>query len=121
MQSMQKPKPTDDPHDVLVVAPDAVKVAPDAAKVAHALAKVAAAHEEFFSLAPDELRAPSGSHDPVEPVFLPGVAVPQVDLNFRATSKVNNVLVKSRGRSMMKQAMRAGTALLLAASIGGAA
>jgi len=121
MQSMQKPKPTDDPHDVLVVAPDAVKVAPDAAKVAHALAKVAAAHEEFFSLAPDELRAPSGSHDQVEPVFLPGVAVPPVDPNFRATSKVNNVLVKSRGRSMMKQAMRAGTALLLAASIGGAA
>ena len=121
MQSMQKPKPTDDPHDVLVVAPDAVKVAPDAAKVAPALAKVAAAHEEFFSLAPDELRAPSGSHDQVEPVFLPGVAVPPVDPNFRATSKVNNVLVKSRGRSMVKQAMRAGTALLLAASIGGAA
>src|SRR5688572_4259309 len=29
MQSMQKPKPTDDPHDILVVAPEAVRVAPD--------------------------------------------------------------------------------------------
>ena len=33
MQSMQKPKPTDDPHDILVVAPDAVRVAPDAVRV----------------------------------------------------------------------------------------
>jgi len=116
MQSMPKQKPTDDPHDVLVVAPDA-------AKVAGAPAKVAPAREEFFSLAPDDLRAPSGlhdQHDQVEPVFLPGVAVPPVDPNFRATA-VNNVLGKSRRRSLVRQAMRAGTALLLAACIGGAA
>ena len=113
MQSILKPKSTDDPHDVLVVAPEAVKVAP-------APAKATPAHEEFFSLAPDDLRAPSGSHDHVQPVFLPGVAVPPVDPNFRAAA-VEDVLKKSRHRSIMRRATRAVTALLLAACIGGAA
>ena len=74
MQSMQKPKPADDPHDILVVTPDAVRVAPDPVRVAPDPVrvapdpvrvtpdpvKVAPAEEEFSSPAPDAVRAPSG-------------------------------------------------------------
>ncbi|MBR1147103.1 hypothetical protein [Bradyrhizobium sp. AUGA SZCCT0431] len=126
MQSMQKPKPTDDPHDILVVAPDAVRVAPDPVKVAPA-------EEEFFGPAPDPVRAPSGPQPHIEPVFRAGAAVPPVDATFRAievdeitfrAAAVEDALINSRRRprsSMARRAMRAVTALLLAGCIGGAA
>ncbi|CAN7757227.1 hypothetical protein LJR220_002558 [Bradyrhizobium sp. LjRoot220] len=116
MQAILKPKPIDDPHDMLVVAPDAVKVTP--------------AEDQR---APDAVRAPSGPQQHIEPVFPGGAAVPPVDATFRATAvdeitfraaAVEDVLAKSRRRSrssMVRRAMRAVTALVLAGCIGGAA
>lgn len=116
MQAIPKPKPIDDPHDILVVAPDAVKVTPAEDKRAQ-----------------DAVRAPSGPQQHIEPVFPAGAAVPPVDATFRATAvdeitfraaAVEDVLAKSRRRSrssMVRRAMRAVTALLLAGCIGGAA
>jgi hypothetical protein len=103
MHSTLNPKPTDDPHDILVVAPDAVGVAP--------------ADEELSSLLQQAARQRSDS--PIRAVSdLPaGPAVPPVDATFRA-SAVNDVAVAAGGSSMARRAMRAFTALLLAACIG---
>src|SRR6266478_1645654 len=106
MQSMLNPKPSDDPHDVLVIAPEVVRVAP--------------ADEEIESLLKDKVRAASGPQLRIGPDFSAGPAVPPVDTTFRATA-VNDVLIRSRRRSMARRALRAVTALLLAACIGGAA
>jgi hypothetical protein len=106
MQSTLNPKPSDDPHDFVVIAPDAVRVAP--------------ADEEIESLLKEKVRAPSEPQLHVEPVFLAGAAVPPVDPTFRAAA-VNDVLVKKRRRSLARRALRAVGALLLAAGIGGAA
>ena len=113
MQSTVKPKPTDDPHDILVVAPDAVRVTP------------ADADEEFSSQA-EPVRMPSAPTIHVEPIFMTGPAKPPVDDTFRATGvnavDVDDAPVKSRrGRAIAKRAMRAVGALLMAACIGGAA
>lgn len=147
MQSMQKPKPTDDPHDILVVAPDAIRVAPDPARVTPDPARVgpdlvrigpnpvqaASAEEEFSSPAPDAVRTPLDPQPRIQPVFRAGGEMPSVDAAFRATAvdevafraaAVEDALVKSRRRSrssIAKRAMRAVTALLLAGCIGGAA
>lgn len=106
MNSMLKPKPTDDPHDILVVAPDDVRVAP--------------VDEEIPSLAPDVVRVAAEPQLHAGPDFPAGAAVPPVDTTFRATA-VHDVLIRSRRRSMARRALRAVTALLLAACIGGAA
>lgn len=106
MQSMLNPKPSDDPHDVLVIAPEVVRVAP--------------ADEEIESLLKDKVRAASGPQLRIGPDFSAGPAVPPVDTTFRPTA-VNDVLIRSRRRSMARRALRAVTALLLAACIGGAA
>jgi hypothetical protein len=106
MDSISKPKPSDDPHDFVVVAPDAVQVAP--------------AHEEIESLLKDKARAPSAPQVHVEPLFLAGATLRPVDSTFRATG-VDDVPVKSRRRSLARRALRAVTALLMAACIGGAA
>jgi hypothetical protein len=106
MQSMLKPKPSDDPHDIVVIAPDAVRVAP--------------VDEEIASPAQDTIRAPSEPKLYPGPDFSAGAAVPPVDTAFRATA-VNDVLVRSRRRSLAGRALRAVGALLLAACIGGAA
>jgi hypothetical protein len=104
MQSMLKQKPTDDPHDILVVAPDAVRVAPlDDAPPAHDAARPAA-----------EPLIPAGS------IFSPGAAVPPVDTTFRPTA-VDDVLLSGGRRSIGQRALRAVTALLLTACISGAA
>ena len=113
MQSTVKSKPTDDPHDILVVAPDAVRVTP------------ADADEEFSSQA-EPVRMPSAPTIHVEPIFMTGAAKPPVDDTFRATGvnavDVDDAPVKSRrGRAIAKRAMRAVGALLMAACIGGAA
>ncbi|MBA2402379.1 MAG: hypothetical protein H0V72_27540, partial [Bradyrhizobium sp.] len=112
MQSMLKPKPTDDPHDILVVAPDAVRVAP--------------VDEEIPSLAPDAVRVAAepqlhaGPEFSADADFSAGAAVPPVDTTFRATA-VSDALVKSRRRSLAVRALRAVAALLLAGCIGGTA
>jgi hypothetical protein len=111
MQAMLNPKPSDDPHDIVVIAPDAVRVAP--------------ADDEIESLLKDKakLRVPAEPQlhaAPDMPDITAGAAVPPVDTTFRATA-VNDVLIKSRRRLMAGRVLRGVAALLLAACIGGAA
>lgn len=114
MQSLPNPKPNDDPHDIVVIAPDAVRVAP--------------ADEEIESLLKEKLRAPSAPSEPelhvpplrAVPEREPAAAVPHVDTTFRATA-LNDAPLALRRRSVMGQALRGVAALLMAACIGGAA
>ena len=105
MHSALNPKQTDDPHDFLVVAPDIVLIAP--------------ADAELSSLAPDAMRYPSDPQTHIGSDFSAGIAVPPVD-TFRAAA-VNNVQVPGERGSIGKSAVRAFTALLLAACLGLAA
>jgi hypothetical protein len=99
MDSMLKPKLPDDPHDILMVVPDAVRVAP--------------ADEDPIR---DLMRGtPSQPHIHAGSDFSTGAAVPPVDTTFRATA------VNDGRRSFGGQALRAVSALLLTACIGGAA
>src|SRR5258708_5122172 len=102
MHSTLNPKQTDDPHDFLVVAPDIVLIAP--------------ADAEHSSLAPDAMRYPSDPQSHIGSDFSAGIAVPPVD-TFRAAA-VNNVQVPGERGSIGKSAVRAFTALLLAACLG---
>ena len=103
MHSTLNPKQTDDPHDL--VAPDIVLIAP--------------ADAELSSLAPDAMRYPSDPQTHIGSDFSAGIAVPPVD-TFRAAA-VNNVQVPGERGSIGKSAVRAFTALLLAACLGLAA
>src|SRR5712672_1514566 len=105
MHSTLNPKQTDDPHDFLLVAPDIVLIAP--------------ADAELSSLAPDAMRCPSDPQTHIGFDFSAGIAVPPVD-TFRAAA-VNNVQVPGERGSIGKSAVRAFTALLLAACLGLAA
>src|SRR6266478_1229310 len=105
MHSTLNPKQTDEPHDFLVVAPDIVLIAP--------------ADAELSSLAPDAMRYPSDPQSHIGSDFSAGIAVPPVD-TFRAAA-VNNVQVPGERGSIGKSAVRAFTALLLAACLGLAA
>ena len=105
MHSTLNPKQIDDPHDFLVVAPDIVLIAP--------------ADAELSSLAPDAMRYPSDPQTHIGSDFSAGIAVPPVD-TFRAAA-VNNVQVPGERGSIGKSAVRAFTALLLAACLGLAA
>ena len=105
MHSTLNPKQTDDPHDFLVVAPDIVLIAP--------------ADAELSSLAPDAMRYPSDPQSHIRSDFSAGIAVPPVD-TFRAAA-LNNVQVPGERGSIGKSAVRAFTALLLAACLGLAA
>jgi hypothetical protein len=106
MQSTLNPKQTDDPHDFVVVAPDAVRVAP--------------ADEELSNLLHEAARLSSKSQTHTESDFSAGPPVPAVDTTFRAAD-VNNVQLPGHRRSIGSSAVRGLTALLLAACIGGAA
>lgn len=115
MHSMLNPKPNDDPHDVVVVAPDAVRVAPDVVEVVQ---------DEISNL----LRAAARQHsDPQGPAesgsALSGSTsappVPPVDTTFRA-AVVDDILDSGR-RPAGRRVFRAIAALLLAVCIGGAA
>ena len=112
MDSMLKPKLPDDPHDIVVIAPDAVRVAP--------------AEDVIESLLRDKVRTPSEPQLHAKrqlhatPEVEPSAAIPPVDTTFRATV-VNDVLVNSGRRSLAARALRAVAALLLAACIGGVA
>jgi hypothetical protein len=103
MHSTLKPKQIDDPHDIVVVAPEVVRVAP--------------ADEELSSLLHDAARHLSDAQTRTASDVPAGPAVPPVDTTFRP-SAVNDVLVPGRLRSMGRGAIRAFTAFLLAACIG---
>jgi hypothetical protein len=106
MQSTLNPKQTDDPHDFVVVAPDAVRVAP--------------ADEELSSLLQEAARLSSKPQTHAESELSAGPPVPPVDTTFRPAD-VNNVQVAGHRRSIGGGLVRAFTALLLAACIGVAA
>jgi hypothetical protein len=106
MQSTLNPKQTDDPHDFIVLAPDAVRVAP--------------ADEELSNLLHEAARLSSKPQTPTESDFSAGPPVPPVDTRFRPAD-VNNVQVPGHRRSIGRSAVRGLTALLLTACIGGAA
>jgi hypothetical protein len=105
MQSTLNPKPTDDPHDVLLVAPNAVPVAPT--------------DEELSKLA-HSLGYPSGPQTHTASGLNAGSTVPPVDTTFRAAA-VGDIRIPGRERSIGGRAVRAFTALLLAACTCGAA
>src|SRR5215467_902279 len=102
MHSTQNPEQIDDPHDVLVVAPDVVLVAPT--------------DEELSELArtwrhPSNPQTRTGSD-------LPGTStVPPVDTTFRVAA-ARDVQVTGDRPSIGRRAVRAFTAFLLVACIG---
>jgi hypothetical protein len=104
MQSTLKPKQTDDPHDIVVVAP-----------------AVAPADDELSSLLHDAARRLSQAQGRAASEVPAGAVVPPVDTTFRpaaGNAAVNNVLVTGRLRSIGRGAMRAFAAVLLATCIG---
>src|SRR6266446_1828450 len=124
MHSTLKPKQTDDPHDFVVVAPDAARVAPDAARVVPDPARVvldpvavAPADDELSGLLHDAARRLSQAQARAASDLPADAAVPPVDTTFRPAA-VNDVLVPGRLRSIGRGAMRAFAAVLLATCIG---
>lgn len=101
MHSTSKPKQTDDPHDIVVVAPDVVRVAP--------------ADEELSGLLHDAARYLSDAQTHTGSDFPAGPPIPPIDTTFRLAA-VNDVLVPGHRRSI-GAVVRALTALLLAACI----
>jgi hypothetical protein len=106
MHSTLAPKQSDDPHDILVVAPDAVRVVPAEDQISELL------HEAATRFRSDP-QPHAGSNFPAGPLVRP------VDTTFRPAAV--NVPVPGRGWSKVRRAARAGVALLLAACIGVAA
>ena len=106
MHSTLNPKPTDGPHDFVVVAPNVVRVAP--------------ADEELSKLLQEAARRSSNPQTRTGSDFSAGAPVPPVDTTFRP-AVVNNVQVPGDRLSIGKSAVRAFTGFLLAASIGVAA
>ena len=106
MHSTLNPKQSDDPHDVLVVAPDVALVAPTDDELSR-----------LARLAQDSARRPADAQARTEPEFPGGAAVPPVDATFRPAA----VNVRGQRSSVGGRAARAVTALLFAACIGGAA
>jgi hypothetical protein len=103
MHSTLNPKPTDDPHDIVVVPPDVVQVAP--------------ADDELSKLLREAARQHSGPQTRTGSRLDADAAVPPVDTTFRA-SAVNNVQLRGHRRWIGRGAVRAFSALLLAACIG---
>jgi hypothetical protein len=104
MQSTLNTRPTDDPHDFVVVPPDVIRVVPSDDELSHVL-RDAARH-----LGDTQPHAESGSPD--------HAAVPPVDTSFRATA-VGNVLPRERA-SLGGWALRGLMAFLFAAFTGAA-
>jgi hypothetical protein len=103
MHSTLKLKPTDDPHDIVVVAPDAVQVAP--------------ADDELSKLLREAARQYSGQQTHTASDLPATAPVPPVDTTFRPAA-AGDVRVLGHRRSMAGRALRAFAALLLAACIG---
>src|SRR4030088_1283541 len=106
MHSTLNPKQSDDPHDVLVVAPEVALVAPTDDELSR-----------LARLAQDSARRPADAQARKEPEFPGGAAVPPVDATFRPAA----INVRGQRSSVGGRAARAVTALLFAACIGGAA
>jgi len=106
MHSTLNPKSTDDPHDFVVVAPNAVRLVP--------------VDEELSNLLQEAARRSSNPQTRTGFDFSAGGPVPPVDTTFRPAA-VNNVQVPGERGSIGKSAVRAFTALLLAACLGLAA
>src|SRR5450830_743448 len=106
MHSTLTPKPSDDPHDILVVAPDAVRVVPAEEQISELLHEAAARYRSDPQPHP-------GSDFPAGPMVRP------VDTTFHPAA--GDVPVPGNRWSMVRRAARAGIALLLAACIGVAA
>jgi hypothetical protein len=103
MHSTLKLKPTDDPHDIVVVAPDAVQVAP--------------ADDELSNLLREAARQYSGQQTHTASDLPAAPPVPPVDTTFRPAA-AGNVQVLGQRRSIASRALRAFAALLLAVCIG---
>src|SRR5260370_11319770 len=99
MQSTVDPKPTDDPHDFLVVPPDAVRVVPT--------------DEELSNLLREAARHHSAPQKQAESPLPAGPPAPAVDATFRATD-VNDVLIAGQRESIGGRALRGFAAFLLA-------
>jgi len=98
MQSMLTPKPSDDPHDIVAIAPDAIRMAP--------------ADEEIESLLKEKVRAPSASPLQAAPDLSASATVPPVDITFRATAgnrrAGNRFAADRRSRQPGDQGLRLG-------------
>jgi hypothetical protein len=106
MHSTLTSKPGDDPHDVVVVAPDVIRVAPSDEELSNLLQQAARYRSDTQTGAASDVPA--------------GPMVPPVDTTFRPAS-VNDVPAPGDNLSMARRAVRAFIALLLAACIGLAA
>ena len=109
-------KPSDDPHDVIlhdivVVAPDAIRVAPS---------EVAPAEAELSALLQQAARHRSETPIRAVPDLAAGATVPPVDTTFRSTA-VNDGAVPGQRGSLATGAVRAFMISLLTACIGVAA
>jgi hypothetical protein len=113
MHSTLTPKPSDDPHDVVVVSPDAVRVAPSDERVAPV-------DDELSNLLHQAARFRSDKEIRTAPESRADATFPPVDTTFRPTA-VDDVLGTGRRRSTGRRVLRTFVALLLAACIGGAA
>ncbi len=107
MHSTPNSKQSDDPHDILVVAPDVARVVPAEDQISELLHEAAARYRS-------DSQPHAGADFPAGPMVRP------VDTTFRP-AVVNDVLVPGKGGSMVRRAVRACIALLLAACIGVAA
>jgi hypothetical protein len=116
MDSTLKPKQSDDPHDVLVVAPDAVRVAPED-ELSSLLHEAAARYGSEMQTR--EGPGVKGSDSAAAPTAA-APTVPPVDTTFRPAA-VNGVPVAGKPWSMVRRAARGFTALFLAVCIGVAA
>ena len=108
MQPMPNPKPTDDPHDVLVVAPGVAVMVPtdeELAQLAYSLRH------------PPYPQAPALPQDATEADF-PQATVPRVDTTFRPAA-VGDVRGVDRPPTALGKAARALAATLVVAAIGG--
>ena len=101
MHSTLNPKPTDDPHDIVVVAPDDVRVAPAEEELSNLLRQAARHHS------PQQTH--TGSDLPAGP------PVPPVDTTFRPAAE--NVQIPGQRRWIGRGAVRALIGFLLAACI----
>jgi hypothetical protein len=101
MQSPLQPKPMDDPHDTVVIPPDAVRVAPSDDEISDLLREAARQHSPAQARTEPDQMAESG--------------LPPLDASFRPTA-VNDHLAPRRGRFA-----RAIATLILAACVGAAA
>jgi hypothetical protein len=110
MHSTLKPKQADDPHDVLVVASDAVPVASADA------VPVASANEQLARLVHDAVRQPLDPQTLTGSGFATAPPVRPVDTTFRP-SDVNDIQILGRRRWIDRPAVRVLTALLLAAGV----